>query len=191
MKFKRHTACTLSLLFALTLCPISLCRCASAQAAADHTESITPATKPDRMPAPQQRKAAPDFQLTDDTGHVFRLSQERGKVVVVNFWATWCGGCKFELPYFVEYDRKYKQAGLVTLGVSMDDEGFKVVKPFWQQHSMPYPTGIGNDQLGKRLGQTGMPFTLLIDRQGRIAIAHAGVLDRQDFDQHIQELLRS
>ena len=73
----------------------------------------------------------------------------------------------------------------------MDARGFKVVKPFWTAKSMPYRTVIGSEALGKQLGLTGMPFTLLLDRHGRIAIAHAGVLDRGDFDRHIQQLLES
>ncbi len=73
----------------------------------------------------------------------------------------------------------------------MDDGGFKVVSPFWLQKQMPYPTVMGDDALAKRLGLAGMPFTLLIDRQGRVAIAHSGVIDRKDFDQHIQQLLKS
>lgn len=159
------------------------------QTAPDHALPVDPPTSKDTLIVPAARKLAPDFQLTDNTGHSFRLSQQRGKVVVLNFWATWCGGCKFELPYFVEYDHKYRQQGLSTLGISMDDGGFKVVGPFWQQKQMPYPTVIGNDGLGKQLGLSGMPYTLLIDRQGRIAIRHAGVLDKADFDHHIQELL--
>ena len=71
----------------------------------------------------------------------------------------------------------------------MDDGGFPAVSPFWSAHHMPYPTVVGNDALAKRLGLTGMPFTLLLDRQGRIALTHAGVLDRADFDGHIRELL--
>lgn len=91
-------------------------------------------------------------------------------------------GCKFELPYFVGYDRKSRAQGLTT-------EGFKVVKPFWSQHQLPYPTVIGNETFAKQRRLSGMPFTLLIDKHGDIAIAHAGVLDRQDFDHYIEQLI--
>lgn len=154
------------------------------------TADDPPTTKDTLIPAAQRRHAK-DFTLTDNDGHTFSLASTRGKVVVLNFWATWCGGCKFELPYFVAYDQSYRSQGLVTLGISMDDGGFNTVKPFWVAKSMPYPTVMGSEALGKQLGLTNMPFTLLLDRHGRIAIAHSGVLDREDFDRHIQQLLQS
>ena len=166
----------------LLLCPLP---------AQDHALPADPPTSKDTLIAPAQRKLAASFTLPDSDGQTFSLAKTRGKVVVLNFWATWCGGCKYELPYFVTYDQTYRSGGLVTLGISMDDGGFKAVKPFWVAKSMPYPTVIGSEALGKQLGLSGMPYTLLLDRHGRIAIAHAGVLDRADFDHHIQQLLAS
>ncbi len=172
------TACLLGIAF---LCP--------AQAPADHPLPTNPPTTKDILTPAAQRKMAPEFSRGNSDGRTFDLAGTRGKVVLLNFWATWCGGCKFELPYFVEYDKVYRSQGVVTLGISMDDEGFQKVKPFWAEKQMPYPTVIGNDTLAKQLGLSGMPFTLLIDRRGRVAIAHAGVLDRADFEHHIQQLL--
>ncbi len=144
----------------------------------NHPPPTNPPTTTDTLIPAAARKPAPNFTLQDSNGHTFNLASQRGKVVVLNFWATWCGGCKFELPYFVGYDGKYRQQGLVTIGISMDDEGFKTVKPFWTGKAMPYPTVIGNDTLAKTLGLTGMPFTLVVDKQGRTALTHGGVLDR-------------
>ena len=172
-------------------CLLCTALCGVAQAPVEHALPKNPPTTPDVLRPASQRHLAPDFFLTDSNGQTFRLSTQRGKVVVLNFWATWCGGCKFELPYFVEYDHRYRAKGLVTLGISMDDDGLKTVAPFWRQKQMPYPTVIGNDALAKQLGLNGMPFTVLIDRRGRVAMTHSGVLDRQDFDHHIQELLRA
>ena len=169
----------------LTLLALSL----TAQPQADHPLPINPPTTTDTLIPAAARKPAPSFTLPDSSGHTFNLARQRGHVVVLNFWATWCGGCKFELPYFVDYDRKYTAQGLVTVGISMDDQGFPKVKPFWAAHNMPYPTVIGSDALSKTLGLTGMPYTLVIDRQGRIALTHAGVVDRADFDHHLQLLL--
>ena len=163
----------------------------AAQTATEHPLPADPPTSPDTLIPVAQRKAVPNYALTDSDGKTFTLANTKGKVVILNFWATWCGGCKFELPYFVGYDQKYRLQGLTTLGISMDDGGFPAVKPFWMQKHMPYPTVVGNEALANSLGLKGMPFTLLIDRQGRVAVAHAGVLDRKDFDQHIQQLLQS
>ena len=190
MKPTRRIHGALRAMLLLTCLALPCFSMALPQTTPDHLLPVNPSTSKDRLIAPAQRKLAPDFRLTDNTGRTFQLSQQRGKVVILNFWATWCGGCKFELPYFVEYDRKYRQQGLVTVGISMDDGGFNVVDPFWRQKQMPYSTVIGNDSLSKKLGLSGMPYTLLIDQQGRGAITHAGVLDRGDFDQHIQEVLR-
>ncbi len=157
----------------------------------EHALPTNPETSPDKLIAEPQRKTVPNFSLIDSDGHRFTLTEQKGKVVILNFWATWCGGCKFELPYFVDYDKKYRAYGLTTLGISMDDEGFNKVKPFWMEKAMSYPTVIGNDALAKQLGLNGMPFTLLVDKQGRVAIAHAGVLDRADFEHHVQQLLEA
>lgn len=157
--------------------------------AQEHALPTNPPTSTDVLRPATQRVTAPTFTRTGSDGRTFTLPNTRGHVVVLNFWATWCGGCKFELPYFVEYDRKYRRQGLLIVGISMDDGGFATVKPFWADKQMPYPTVIGDDALSKQLGLTGMPFTLLLDKQGRIALAHGGVLDRADFDHHIQQLL--
>ena len=147
-------------------------------------------TTPDSMiPAPE-RKLAPDFTLMDNTGHPLTLSAYKGKVVLLDFWATWCGGCKLELPWYIQFDKQYRGKGLAVVGVSMDDEGMKVVKPFMAEKHMDYPVVIGSEALGKRFNLGEMPLTLLIDRQGRIAVAHAGVVDRDDFEHHIQQLLQ-
>ena len=157
--------------------------------AQDHSLPVNPPPSPDVLRPAAQRVVAPHFRRVGSDGHTFSLANTRGHVVVLNFWATWCGGCKFELPYFAEYDRNYRREGLVTIGISMDDGGFATVKPFWTQKQMPYPTVIGDEPLSKQLGLTGMPFTLLLDKQGRVAIAHGGVLDRADFEHHIQQLI--
>ena len=179
-------------LFAQSIVPVIAMSCIlSAQTVVDHPLPQNPPTSRDTLIPASQRRPAPTFTLLDSNGKPFTLSHTRGQVVVLNFWATWCGGCKFELPYFATYDQKYRSQGLTTLGIAMDDEGFAAAKPFWIKRGMPYPTVAGNEALGKQLGLTGMPFTLLLDRQGRIALTHAGVLDRDDFDHHIQQLLRS
>jgi peroxiredoxin len=144
----------------------------------------------DTIIAGAQRKMAPDFTLRDAKGQPLTLSAYRGKVVLLDFWATWCGGCKVEIPWYVEFDKKYRDQGLAVIGVSMDKEGMKVVKPFLAQKNMEYPVVIGNDALAKKYNLTAMPLTLLIDREGRIAVSHAGIVDKDNFESNIKELLK-
>lgn len=141
--------------------------------------------------ADAERRKAPDFTRVDATGHKVRLSNYRGKVVLLDFWATWCTGCKEEIPWYVDFQARYSGSGLAVLGVSMDDDGWKTVKPFLaEKMKIPYPVVIGDDALAKEFGGIDrMPVTLLIDRKGRIAYTHIGVVDRAQFEKEIQELL--
>ena len=143
----------------------------------------------DTLPPEAQRKTAPDFRLMDASEQTVTLSAHKGKVVLLDFWATWCGGCKVEIPWYVEFDKKYRSRGLAVIGVSMDDEGMKVVKPFLAQKNIGYAVVIGNEALAKKYNLESMPLTLLIDRNGRIAVSHAGVVNKDDFESYIKLLL--
>jgi peroxiredoxin len=146
-----------------------------------------------------ERKAAPNFILTDAKGHTINLSTYKGKVVLLDFWATWCGGCKTEIPWFMEFDAKYKDRGLAVIGVSMDEDGWKSVKPFLALEkdpetgghtAMKYPVVIGSESLAKQYHLTSMPMTLLIDREGRIAVSHSGMVEKDDWESKIRSLLQ-
>ncbi len=146
-----------------------------------------------------QRKPAPNFILTNATGDTINLSTYKGKVVLLDFWATWCGGCKTEIPWYMEFDAKYKDRGLAVIGVSMDEDGWKSVKPFLAldkdpetggHTAMKYPVVIGSDSLAKQYNLTSMPMTLLIDRGGRIAVSHTGLVEKDDWENKIQSLLK-
>lgn len=140
--------------------------------------------------AARARKAAPDFTLTDSKGTPIRLSDYKGRVVLLDFWATWCHGCKTEIPWYMEFEDKYKESGLTVIGVSMDSDGWKSVTPFIQEKKINYDVVIGNDTLAKQYGLTSMPMTLLIDRDGKIADAHVGMVDKAAWEGQIKTLLR-
>jgi peroxiredoxin len=152
--------------------------------------TISPARVPTPTTPDDSRKVAPDFTLNDSNGTSIKLSDYKGKVVLLNFWATWCEGCKTEIPWFIEYESKYKGSGLAVIGASMDDDGWKVVKPFVEEKKMNYPVVLCNEELCKQYGVDALPVTVLIDRKGKIAETYSGVVDRAACEAKIQSLLK-
>jgi len=143
--------------------------------------------KPDK-----DRKPAPEFELKDVNGHAVRLADFRGKVVLLDFWATWCGPCKIEIPWFKEFERQNKDRGFAVIGVAMDEEGWDVVKPYSQQIGINYRLVIGNDEIAQQYGGVdALPTTFLIDREGKIASVHVGLTSKIDFEDGIQALLEA
>jgi cytochrome c biogenesis protein CcmG/thiol:disulfide interchange protein DsbE len=136
-----------------------------------------------------ERKAAPDFSLEDSQGKAIKLSDFRGKVVLVDFWATWCHGCQTEIPWFMEFQNKYGSKGLAVVGISMDDDGWKSVKPFLAERKINYTVVVGNQDLEKLYSVENPPVAVLVDREGRIAEAHEGVVERESFEKEIKSLL--
>ena len=139
-----------------------------------------------------ERKPAPEFTLKDTDGKPVHLSDYRGKVVLLDFWATWCGPCRVEIPWFIEMQRKHKDQGFEVLGVAMDDEGWEVVKPFLADMGVNYRVMMGNDATAQLYGDVdALPSTFLIDRDGRIAAIHLGLSSRKEFEDGVEELLRT
>ena len=145
--------------------------------------------KPTTLITAGSRKLAPDFTLQSSGGTAIKLSGYRGKIVLLDFWATWCHGCMTEIPWYIEFQQKYKERGFAAIGVSMDDDGWKAVKPFMVEHKINYPIVIGNEGLAKQYMVEQMPLTLLIDEQGRIAESYSGVIDKAAFEADIRVLL--
>jgi cytochrome c biogenesis protein CcmG/thiol:disulfide interchange protein DsbE len=132
---------------------------------------------------------APDFTRTDLSGRPLRLEQFRGRVVLLNFWATWCGPCIEEIPVFARWQRQYGTAGLQVLGVSMDDDD-AVVKRFLAKHAVPYPIVMGDAKLGESFGGVyGLPQSFLIDAHGRIVFRNVGELNLEALRSQIQALI--
>jgi peroxiredoxin len=148
------------------------------------------AAAPDLKPS-AKRNAAPDFVLTDADGRKVKLSDYKGKVVLLNFWATWCGPCKLEIPWFVEFEKAYKDKGFAVLGVSMDDEGWEIVKPYIQDKQVNYRVMVATEEVAQKYGGVeALPTTFMIDREGKIASTHIGLVAKKDYENEIAQLLR-
>lgn len=138
-----------------------------------------------------QRKQAPNFTLKDADGNAVNLADYRGKVVLVNFWATWCGPCEAEIPWFIEFEKKYKDQGFAVLGVSMDDDGWKSVRPYVASHKINYRIMIGSELVSQQFGEIeSLPTSFVLDREGRIASNHIGLVDKVDYQNEIVKLLQ-
>jgi peroxiredoxin len=149
-------------------------------AASSSQEALTPEAA---------RKPAPDFRLKDADGKDVTLASLKGKVVLLNFWATWCHGCQTEIPWFIEFQRQYGDSEFVVVGISLDDDGWKSVGPWLKEKAVNYPIVIGSAALGKQYGLDGMPLTVLVDQQGKIADTHPGLINRQETERRIRTLL--
>ena len=135
------------------------------------------------------REKAPNFRLTDSNGNVVRLSDYRGKVVLLNFWATWCAPCKAEVPWFVDLQKSYAD-DLVVLGVSFDEDGWTSVKPFIEERHVNYPVVLAGPELPEQYRKIeSLPATLMINRFGYITGTHLGLASKAQYERLIQDQL--
>jgi peroxiredoxin len=142
------------------------------------------------VPAAQDRRPAPNFTLKDLDGRDVRLTDFRGQVVMVNFWATWCPPCRAEIPDFIELQSQLGSKGLQIIGISLDDGGAAKVAPFASQNRINYTMLVnGNGAASAYGGIEGIPTTFLLDRQGRVVERRAGVAPREHWQQVIVSLL--
>ena len=132
-----------------------------------------------------------NFTMKDMTGTNVKLADYKGKVILLDFWATWCGPCKFEIPGFVELQQKYGKDGLQVIGVSVDDTIEKMV-PFVKELKMNYPAlqGLGHDDVQEAYGPIwGIPISVIISRDGKICARHTGMATKEQFEHEIKLLL--
>ncbi len=134
-------------------------------------------------------KKAPGFALTDLSGQSLTLAHFQGKVVLLNFWATWCAPCEVEMPVFAEWQRKYGPRGLQVIGISMDDEAGPA-RSLAARLKLNYPVAMGDERLGARYGGVlGLPLTLLIDRNGIVRARFQGETDLKLIERQVAALL--
>ncbi len=135
------------------------------------------------------RPEAPLFTATDLNGRKIQLADYKGKVVLLDFWATWCGPCRIEIPEFVNLQNRYRDRGLVVLGVSLDDS-VEPVREFYRELNMNYPVVMAEERIAELYGGIlGLPTTFIIGRDGRIYSKHIGATDASVFEDEIKELL--
>lgn len=164
--------------------------CALLAMAVSSCEWQSPAAVEAAVKPVKDRKAAPDFTLKDSYGQSVKLSEYKGKVVLLNFWATWCGPCKIEIPWFKEFETNYKNDGFAVVGVAMDDEGWEVVKPYIESQKLNYRVLMGTEQVGLLYGGVeSLPTSFIIDRDGKVASVHIGLVSKGDYAKEIQTLL--
>jgi len=113
------------------------------------TRNVSSAVPSSALVNGSERRMAPDFVLADASGKPVRLSELRGKVVLLNFWATWCAPCAAEIPWFIEFQKGYEHAGFATLGVSLDEDGWSAVKPYIDAHKSDYRVMLGKDDVAQ------------------------------------------
>lgn len=141
--------------------------------------------------SPDAPKANLDFTVKDMHGKDLKLSSLKGNVVLLNFWATWCGPCRLEIPWFVELQEKYRDKGFRVVGVSVDDP-IEALEPFARQFKVNYPLVVGQDRddVQNAFGPIfAVPITVIIGRNGKVCVKHIGPVGKEQFESEIRSLL--
>ncbi len=134
-------------------------------------------------------RSAPNFSRMDLNHKQLNLADYRGKVVLLNFWATWCAPCLVEMPRFVAWQQEYGGRGLQVIGISMDDDA-QPVRTAYRKYNLNYPVVMGDEKIGEMYGGIfGLPVTFLIDSKGKIRFQYQGAADLSNIQNQIKTLL--
>ena len=143
-----------------------------------------------------QESKAPAFTLKDQQGNEIKLADFSGKVIILDFWATWCSPCRKEIPHFIELQNEYGSEGLQVIGISVDQKGWGVVKPFMKEQGINYPILMTDQTVYKAYQELlppaqrgGVPFTFIIDRQGIVRDQFVGYRNKSFFKRAVKPLL--
>lgn len=137
------------------------------------------------------KRLAPNFSLKQSDGTTVELAKLKGKVVVVNFWATWCPPCRAEIPDFIKVQEQYKSKGLVIVGISLDQKGWPAINAFAAKTKFNYPIVLGNDQVVEAYGGVdAIPTSFIIDKKGYIVDKQVGMLTNDVLQQKIKTLFQ-
>jgi len=139
----------------------------------------------------QVDRPAPKLEIKDVEGRALRLSDYKGKVVLLNFWATWCAPCRAEMPDLVKWQREYKSKGLQVIGVTYPPEELAEVREFIKSINVNYPVALGDEQTKAMFdeGET-LPVTVVIDKKGTIREVIKAIIFPEEFEQKVKPLLR-
>ena len=131
-----------------------------------------------------------DFNLPDLNGKIISLEDFKGKVLIINFWATWCPPCEEEIPKLNQLHKRYKNEGLVVIGIALDKDSLNLVEPFVREKRIGYPILMGNEQVLRDMEDfSGVPTTLIVDQKGNIKKKYDGAFDKDDLEKILKELL--
>jgi cytochrome c biogenesis protein CcmG/thiol:disulfide interchange protein DsbE len=150
--------------------------------------------------APATGEATEGYTITDLNGELIDLTPYRGKVVLLNYWATWCTPCLIEMPWFIDFQKQYGERGFQVIGVSLDDEGRAVVEPWLREQkfeldgrpvALNYPIWIGNEKASQQyFAVFGLPTTLVFSREGKLLKTFVGITSHEKFVAAIEGALQ-